>query len=225
MIYYVAAELYPVVWGGNDGRDSSSALSNFGTAVNAINGNCGYGYKVNYVSPSSGDCNGYFSISNDTCYFECIAAEAVYLGLKSYLGSQMSTFAMDEVADRWTLNYPDTGMADGTTSAGKEMQTVSADFYAMMQPDSDNIESKWQPQIWPNGTYSLTPTVTASASTTVRSGDLTYSTWWASEGEQVMADWELSQQTLLYDDSNAQNARKIVALIFSLSILNVMVYV
>jgi len=44
----------------------------------------------------------------------------------------MSTFAMDEVKDRWTLNYPDSGMADGTTSAGKEMSVVSSSFYSMM---------------------------------------------------------------------------------------------
>ena len=66
------------------------------------------------------------------CYFDCIAAEAAYLGLKSYLGSQMSSFAMEEVKDTWTLNYPDAGMATGTTSEGKEMSVVSPSFYAMM---------------------------------------------------------------------------------------------
>ena len=54
MIYRVAAELYPVVWGGQDGRSGTGSLSDFGTAIGTINGNCGYGYKVNYVDPSSG---------------------------------------------------------------------------------------------------------------------------------------------------------------------------
>lgn len=132
LIYEAAAILYPVVWGGQDGRDGSASLSDFGTAIGTINGNCGYGYKVNYVDPSSGECTGYFAIADDTCYFDCIAAEAVYLGLKSYLGSQMSTFAMNEVKDTWTLNYPDSGMAAGTSSEGKEMSVVSSSFYAMM---------------------------------------------------------------------------------------------
>jgi hypothetical protein len=56
----------------------------------------------------------------------------------------------------------------------------------------------WQPQIWPNGTYTKTPTVTASASTTVRSGDLTYNYWYANVGTEVMKQWELDQTTLLY---------------------------
>jgi hypothetical protein len=143
MIYGVAAELFPVVWGGQDGRSGTGALSDFGTAIGTINGNCGYGYKVNYVDPSSGDCTGYFSIADDTCMFDCIAAEAVYLGLKSYLGSQMSSFAIAEVKSYWTLNYPDSGMAKGTVSEGKEMSVVSSSFYAMMQPTSSNIERRW----------------------------------------------------------------------------------
>lgn len=192
MIYGVAAELYPVVWGGQDGRAGNTALSDFGNAIATINGDCGYGYKQNYENPStSGACKGYFSISDDSCYFDCIASEAAYLGLKSYLGSQMSSFAMEQLAESWTLNYPDAGMADGTTYAGKEMSTVSSTFYGMMKPDSSNIESLWQPQIWPNGTYTKTPPVTASGSGTVRGGDKTYATWWSAEGKAVMDQWDL----------------------------------
>ena len=101
---------------------------------------------------------------------------------------------MHEVSDKWILNYPDKGMASGTQFAGKEMSVVSPSFYAMMTPDSSNIEQLWLPKIWPNGKYTLTPSETASASTTVRSGDINYATWWSSEGETIMKSWDLSKR-------------------------------
>lgn len=94
-------------------------------------------------------------------------------------------------AAKWTLNYPDSSMASGTTYAGKSMQEKGSTVYAMFSSSSSIYN--WLPSICPDGKYQgSTPSVTANGGD-IRTGTITYAEWWTTSGEAEIAAWVTSR--------------------------------
>ena len=74
-----AGKLWPDLWG-------RSFQSEVGKAIQAANGNCGWGYTNNWKDPSTNKCQGQYAYNDKTCDEECLVVEGIYWASVSYIG-------------------------------------------------------------------------------------------------------------------------------------------
>ena len=147
LITEAAAALYPAKWGG-------SYSSTAGAAVQATNGNCGWGYSGNYQNPSTSSCVGQYAYDDSTCDARCIVVEGIYWAIVSYIGGLYTSDRASSVSQEWLMCTPDDGMTivpSGVSNAAT-LQSGSAALFALVG-DSTSDGNKWIPAIMPDGAY------------------------------------------------------------------------
>jgi hypothetical protein len=151
-----AAKVYPQLWG-----DSYSSAA--GAAVQAANGDCGWGYSGDWKDPSGNGCTGQYAYDDDTCDEACIVVEGIYWASVSYMGGLYTQQRAASIQNEWLLATPDASMAvepPGVANA-ISLQAGSPALYALVA-DTTSEGHAWLPAIMPDGRYSATPTEQSS---------------------------------------------------------------
>ena len=167
LITMAAAFVYPELWG----ESYSSAA---GAAIQAANGDCGWGYSYDWKDPSGNgctgpyaymyddwtcDCTGHYAYDDWTCDEPCIVVEGIYWASVAYIGGLYTQQRAASIQSEWLLATPDASMAvepPGVANA-ISLQAGSPDLYALVA-DTTSVGHAWLPAIMPDGRYSGTPT-------------------------------------------------------------------
>ncbi|GMI13299.1 hypothetical protein TrVE_jg12597 [Triparma verrucosa] len=84
----------------------SGAMSEMNFKIDKLNLDCGSGYWKDYISPSSGECKGWYAIKSEKCTYSCFQRQGLYWALTSLLGAQNYTSRIEEVKEEWTMCEP-----------------------------------------------------------------------------------------------------------------------
>ena len=99
-----AAQVYPELWG----ESYSSAA---GAAIQAANGDCGWGYSGDWKDPSGNGCTGHYAYNDETCDERCIVVEGIYWASVAYIGGLYTQQRAASIQNEWLLATPDASMA------------------------------------------------------------------------------------------------------------------
>jgi hypothetical protein len=152
LITKAAAQVYPELWG----ESYSSAA---GAAIQAANGDCGWGYSGDWKDPSGNGCTGHYAYDDDTCDERCIVVEGIYWASVAYIGGLYTQQRAASIQIEWLLATPDASMAvepPGVANA-ISLQAGSPSLYALVA-DTTPVGHAWLPAIMPDGRYNGTPT-------------------------------------------------------------------
>ena len=147
LITMAAAFVYPELWG----ESYSSAA---GAAIQAANGDCGWGYSGDWKDPSGNGCTGHYAYDDETCDERCIVVEGIYWASVAYIGGLYTQQRAASIQNEWLLATPDASMAvepPGVANA-ISLQAGSPDLYALVA-DTTSVGHAWLPAIMPDGRY------------------------------------------------------------------------
>ena len=115
-----AGELWPDLWG-------PSFKSEAGKAIELTNGNCGWGFKENWIYPASNKCEGQFAYDDETCDEACIVVEGIYWASVSYIGGLYTKKTADDNKSEWLMATPNDGMTiyPKSVTNAKPLQCIS----------------------------------------------------------------------------------------------------
>lgn len=156
LITEAASRVYPSTWG-------SSFASAAGAAIQAANGDCGWGFSGNWIDPSSSGCTGQYAYDDNTCDERCIVVEGIYWASVSYVGGLYTRARAASVQNEWLMPTPDTSMAvepSGVANA-RSLQAGAPTLYALVA-DTTSEGHAWLPAIMPDGAYAATPNATSA---------------------------------------------------------------
>ena len=160
LITEAASELWPSKWG-------KSYSSSAGAALNAANGNCGWGYSNNWIDPGSKGCSGQYAYDDDTCDVGCIVVEGIYWASISYIGGLYYNGRASSIAREWLMPTPDDGMTlipSGVDNA-RTLQNGSPALYELIS-DTTSTGHAWLPATMPDGNYQGNATAAFGAGST-----------------------------------------------------------
>jgi hypothetical protein len=149
LLTIAASVVYPSLWDENYG-------STAGAAIEAANGDCGWGYSGDSIDPSSGDCSGQFAYNDETCDEYCIVVEGIYWAIISYIGGLYTTERSEGISDEWMMGTPDASMSvlpEGVNNA-ISLEEGSPELYALVS-DTTSEGHTWLPEIMPDGNYTV----------------------------------------------------------------------
>ena len=138
---------YPSTWG-------KTFSSTAGAAIQAANGDCGWGYSSDFQDPASTACSGQYAYDDDTCDLGCIIVEGIYWASISYMGGLYTTGRADSIKHEWLMPTPDDSMnllPSGVANA-RTLQSGSPALYALVS-DTTSTGHAWLPAIMPDGNY------------------------------------------------------------------------
>eukprot|EP00554_Chaetoceros_debilis_P008905 CAMPEP_0194099254 /NCGR_PEP_ID=MMETSP0150-20130528/483_1 /TAXON_ID=122233 /ORGANISM="Chaetoceros debilis, Strain MM31A-1" /LENGTH=411 /DNA_ID=CAMNT_0038785437 /DNA_START=14 /DNA_END=1245 /DNA_ORIENTATION=+ len=143
-----AGELWPDLW-------EASFKSEAGKAIELTNGNCGWGFKNNWIDPSSNKCQGQYAYNDKTCDEACIVVEGIYWASVSYIGGLYTKTGTDEAKKEWLMATPNDGMTIYPKSVinAKTLETGSPALYKLVSTTETESGHKWLPAIMPDGKY------------------------------------------------------------------------
>lgn len=134
--------------------------SDVGKAINAANGDCGWGIEGPKTDPSSGDCTGQYVYGNPEAGIYTIVIEGIYWASASFIGGLYTNASANTHKSEWLMVTPDNDMPVIPTNVknAKSLEGGNPALYKLIS-DTTSAGHAWLPAIMPDGTYTgLDPT-------------------------------------------------------------------
>ena len=125
-------------------------------AVQAANGNCGWGYARTYKDPSSNACEGWYAYDDRTCDPSCLIVEGIYWAVVARIGGLYTDSRARQIKNEWVLATPRSGFTviPSNVRNAASLESGAPGLWSLVS-DTTSTGYAWLPDVMPDGVYTV----------------------------------------------------------------------